>query len=93
MLFQRIFLAVTLFFSVSIGLKAQNDVSPASPAQPVVKGEEKYDPTDEIMYHISNANEFHLFGHYTIPLPCIVYSKQDGIKTFMSSFRLGFCLV
>lgn len=85
MLFQRIFLAITLFFSVSISLKSQNDVTPAPSAQPIVKGEEKYDPTDEIMYHISNANEFHLFGHYTIPLPCILYSKQDGLKTFMSS--------
>ena len=85
MIFLRIFLAVTLFFSVSIGIRAQNDVTPAASAQPIVKGEEKYDPTDEIMYHISNANEFHLFGHYTIPLPCILYSKQDGLKTFMSS--------
>ena len=85
MIFLRIFLAVTLFFSVSIGIKAQNDVTSAASAQPVVKGEEKYDPTDEIMYHISNSNELHYFGHYSLPLPCIVYSKEDGLKTFMSS--------
>ncbi len=86
MLFRRILLAAIVIFLVSFGVKAQQ-VEPAgtSPAVETVKGEGKYDPTDEIMYHISNANEFHLFGHYTIPLPCILYSKQDGLKTFMSS--------
>jgi F-type H+-transporting ATPase subunit a len=45
----------------------------------------KYNPTDMILNHIGNSNEFHLFDKYTIPLPCILYSKQDGLKTFMSS--------
>jgi F-type H+-transporting ATPase subunit a len=44
-----------------------------------------YDPAETILNHIANANEFHLFGHYSIPLPCILYSKEDGVKTFMSS--------
>ncbi len=48
--------------------------------------EEKYDPTPTIMNHIANTHEFHLFGHYSIPLPCIVYEKENGgVKTFMSS--------
>ena len=47
--------------------------------------EAKYDPTPEIMNHIANTHEFHLFGHYTIPLPCIFYVKEEGLKTFMSS--------
>lgn len=47
--------------------------------------DEKYTPTADIMNHIANANEFHLFGDVSIPLPCILYSKEDGIKTFMSS--------
>ena len=84
MLFRRIILAVIVIFSVSIGIKAQQ-VEPSNSTSVPVKDPDKYDPTDEIMYHISNANEFHLFGHYTIPLPCILYSKQDGLKTFMSS--------
>jgi F-type H+-transporting ATPase subunit a len=50
------------------------------------KVEEKYDPTPEIMNHIANTHEFHLFGHYSIPLPCIFYLKEEGtVKTFMSS--------
>ena len=78
MLFRRIIIAVIVIFSVSIGVKAQNSASPA-------KDPDKYDPTDELMYHISNTNELHYFGHYSLPLPCIVYSKEDGVKTFMSS--------
>lgn len=46
----------------------------------------EYDPTPSIMNHIANANEFHLFGQYSIPLPCIMYLKDGGgVKTFMSS--------
>lgn len=47
--------------------------------------EEAYDPTPGIMNHISNTNEFHYFGHYSIPLPCMLYSKEDGLNMFMSS--------
>lgn len=49
----------------------------------------KYDPTPSIMNHIGNANEFHLFGNVTIPLPCIVYEKDGGVRTFMSSVFHG----
>ncbi len=41
--------------------------------------------TDRVMHHIGDANEFHVFGDIHIPLPCILYSKDSGIKFFMSS--------
>lgn len=41
--------------------------------------------TDEVMLHISDANEIHLFGDTHIPLPCILYSKEHGLKVVMSS--------
>jgi F-type H+-transporting ATPase subunit a len=44
-----------------------------------------YNSAETILNHIANANEFHVFGHYSIPLPCILYSKVDGLKTMMSS--------
>ena len=44
-----------------------------------------YNSAETILNHIANANEFHVFGHYSIPLPCILYSKADGLKTMMSS--------
>ncbi len=40
---------------------------------------------ERVVEHISDANEFHLFGHYSIPLPCILYSKDGGLEVFMSS--------
>jgi F-type H+-transporting ATPase subunit a len=46
---------------------------------------EKLNLTNVIMEHIGNSNEFHLFGHYSIPLPCILYSSGDGFTTCWSS--------
>jgi F-type H+-transporting ATPase subunit a len=37
------------------------------------------------MEHIGNSNEFHLFGHVSVPLPCILYSSKDGVTTCLSS--------
>ena len=71
--------------------------APEQPSQtPTIEGtqhattthgvEKKYDATPDIMSHIANTHEFHFFGHYSIPLPCIVYEKEGGnVKTFMSS--------
>lgn len=51
--------------------------------------EAKFDLTNVIMEHIGNSNEFHLFGHgesaVSIPLPCILYSSNDGFTTCLSS--------
>jgi F-type H+-transporting ATPase subunit a len=49
------------------------------------KEKKGYDASETILNHIANANEFHFFGTYSIPLPCVLYSKEDGVKTFMSS--------
>jgi len=49
------------------------------------EAEEEFKMQDMIFNHINNSNEFHLFGHIAIPLPCILYSKEDGFTTFLSS--------
>ncbi len=46
--------------------------------------EEEIPYVDRIIEHISDANEFHLWGDVSIPLPCIFYSFEDGF-TFTSS--------
>lgn len=38
-----------------------------------------------VIEHISDANEFHVFGDVHIPLPCILYAKDRGLDVFMSS--------
>ena len=51
--------------------------------------EPKYDPVGTVMHHIADANEFHI-GPWTIPLPCILYNSDSGLKTFSSSkFEYG----
>ena len=50
---------------------------------------QKWDPSSQILEHISDAHEFHFFTlnrkPVTLPLPVIVYSKDKGWSTFMSS--------
>ncbi len=53
--------------------------------EPLLNKEGKYDPKPSIFEHIGNSNEFHLFGHIAIPLPCILWSKEDGLTFCMSS--------
>lgn len=52
--------------------------------------DEGYDPVGTVMHHIGNANEFHLQLPFNLvdvylPLPVIVWSKDHGVKAFMSS--------
>ncbi len=50
----------------------------------------KYDPIAPVMHHIANSNEFHIWGDLHMPLPCILYSPENGLKFFMSSkFKHG----
>ena len=44
-----------------------------------------YDPTATAIHHISDANVYTILDAIRIPLPTILYSKEDGLKTFMSS--------
>jgi hypothetical protein len=37
-----------------------------------------------IMNHIGDANEFHLWGHTSISLPCLVYHFNHGFEFFSS---------
>ncbi len=47
--------------------------------------EEKKDYATTVMNHINDANEIHILGNFTIPLPCILYAKDKGLDVFMSS--------
>ena len=50
---------------------------------------EKYDAKSVIMHHIGDAHEWEFFSvgstHITIPLPVILYSKENGVDFFFSS--------
>ena len=46
---------------------------------------DEFIPGDFIIHHIADANEIHLFGDFSIPLPIIIYVEGKGLDVFMSS--------
>ncbi|MCG8696471.1 MAG: F0F1 ATP synthase subunit A [Bacteroidales bacterium] len=57
-------------------------------------GHEKFDPGSFLFDHIKDAHDWHILSfhtkdgkekHISIPLPIIVYSKEQGLVVFMSS--------
>ena len=46
---------------------------------------DEFVPGDFIIHHIADANEIHLFGDVSIPLPIIIYVEEKGLDVFMSS--------
>lgn len=49
-------------------------------------GEGGFNINEMIFHHIQDSNEFHIVGDLAIPLPCILYNKQEGkLSTFMSN--------
>jgi F-type H+-transporting ATPase subunit a len=47
-----------------------------------------FDPVGMIMHHIADANEFHILGHATLPLPVIIYNKDK--KEWFTSMSSAF---
>lgn len=75
---------LVLTLTISSGLLMANEETVKGNSE-VNKG---FDAGKLIMHHIGDAYEWHIasFGttHVTIPLPVILYSKQQGFKIFMS---------
>jgi len=93
----RFSVALKLFFPLLFSmclvpvLSQAQETAHDHPMEMSAEGVEEHAPAKEfnmenmIFNHINNSNEFHLFGHVSIPLPCILYSKEDGFTFFMSS--------
>ncbi len=47
------------------------------------------DPIEAMMHHLGDANEFHIAGDLSIPLPCIAWSDDGLMFTMSSSFEHG----
>lgn len=47
------------------------------------------DPIEAMMHHLGDANEFHIAGDWSIPLPCIAWSDDGFMMTMSSSFEHG----
>jgi F-type H+-transporting ATPase subunit a len=57
----------------------------ASDEHEIEHKEEKFNAGKLIIEHISDSHDWHLWGHTSIPLPVIVYSKDKGLDVFSSS--------
>ena len=44
-----------------------------------------YDPAGVILHHIADANEFHIAGEFSIPLPILLYAPGHGLTTGLST--------
>ncbi len=45
---------------------------------------EAYNPTPQILHHIADSYEWHLWGNVSIPLPVILYT-EGNLDVFISS--------
>ena len=45
---------------------------------------EAFNPTPQILHHIADSYEWHLWGNVSIPLPVVLYSEGNW-DIFMSS--------
>ena len=51
--------------------------------------EEGFNPTPQILHHIADSYEWHLWGNVSIPLPVILYSEGNWDIFMSSSFNHG----
>jgi len=49
--------------------------------------EKAFDPGATALHHIADANSFHVFGDFYIPLPCFLYAPAKGWTILGSSNR------
>lgn len=76
---------MAFFFNPSVGHAQGQQEGGAKTAEAPAH----FDAGKEILHHIQDGYEFHLFTigdfHLTVPLPVIVYSKEKGLAVFSSS--------
>lgn len=63
--------------------------TPVSAAEATDAHGKTFDPVGLIMHHIADANEFHILGHTSLPLPVIIYNKdkKNWFTTLSSKFH------
>jgi F-type H+-transporting ATPase subunit a len=83
-----VFLIVFFCLSLKVTGKDVPDEEVEHPRSNVEK-REKFDPTEFLFEHIEDAHEWHVFSYngkpYSIPLPVILISRQNGPVIFLSN--------
>jgi F-type H+-transporting ATPase subunit a len=63
---------------------AQEPADNAPKTHEAPEGEEKFNAGKLIIEHITDAHDWHIAGHVSVPLPVILYSDK-GLEVFMSN--------
>lgn len=101
LIFSFLFSVIFSFFALASSevpatIDAASKVVTATPAATPVSAAEAtdahgktFDPVGLIMHHIADANEFHILGHTSLPLPVIIYNKdkKNWFTTLSSAFH------
>ena len=82
---QKFFLFVLFYAFSAFNAQASGHEHEAKEAHNVVHEEQKMDPGKMILEHISDAHDWHLWGHTSIPLPVILYTQSKGLTVFSSA--------
>ena len=78
-LFAALFCA---FFALNVSASGSETGEKAAHEAP--HQEAKMDPGKLIMEHIADSHDWHLWGHTSLPLPVIIYTKSLGLTVFSS---------
>ncbi len=75
--------------SIFVFAEEETKADSAATGSESAKAAEKFNPGKLIMGHISDAHDWHIYGSEenptSIPLPIIIYNKEKGFCTFLSS--------
>jgi len=85
---RKLIAIISFLFILPVFSYAGDTVTQAKPAETATKateGKEKFNAGEMILEHVSDAHSWHVAGHYSIPLPVILYSKDRGLMIFSSS--------
>ena len=74
--FLRLFIFSCLLFSASFSVFAGEEAKTGESASNAES--EVFQPTELIMHHIMDANEWAVTEHFVIPLPVIMYNRDKG---------------
>ena len=86
------FLLITLFcFAASQGFATNTNDEESAPTEAgehsedgTKHGEEAFDAGKMIMEHVADNHQWHLFGHYSLPLP-VILKTDNGVEVFSSA--------
>jgi F-type H+-transporting ATPase subunit a len=82
----KVFSLLVLFLTFfNLNVKAQEEPKTETTSAAPQPKEEKFNAGKMILEHVADAHEWHVVGALTIPMPCILISKEKGVDVFLSS--------